>query len=439
LGLEPDKNTLLSIIWFKRDLRLDDNRGLFEALKGRHPVLPVFIFDTGILKRLEDKRDARVEFILNEIRSIKKVLENSGSSLLLYSGSAEEVFKAIISEYNIAEVYCNSDHEPYGISRDRKIRDMMEKKGIGFHSTWDHMILPPGSIVKNDGSPYTVFTPYKNKLLQNIDKQTTSTFDSLPLISRFFNINPLPGITLEELGFLPSDAIIPSKDVPEDRITEYDKKRDFPELQGTSRLGIHLRFGTISIRRLLRYALPLSNTFVNELIWREFFMMIMWHFPRVVDKAFKPKYDNIIWRNDENEFSAWCNGNTGYPIVDAGMTELNKTGYMHNRVRMITASFLTKHLLIDWRWGEAYFAGKLLDFELSSNNGGWQWATGSGCDAAPYFRIFNPELQAKKFDPSNIYINKWISYKIAEQYYKPIVPHKVARERVLSAFKKALM
>ena len=240
------------------------------------------------------------------------------------------------------------------------------------------------------------------------------------------------------MGLKESSIEIPSARFPSEIIKNYHNTRNLPAENGISRLGVHLRFGTISIRRLAEQALALNKTYLNELVWREFFMMILWHFPKVVDYSFKPAYDFIEWRNDEKEFEAWCNGKTGYPMVDAGMRELNQTGYMHNRVRMITASFLTKHLLVDWRWGERYFAEKLLDYELSSNNGGWQWAAGSGCDAAPYFRVFNPELQTKKFDPELKYIRKWVPEFEGFNYPEPIVEHKFARQRALDTYKQGL-
>jgi deoxyribodipyrimidine photo-lyase len=254
-----------------------------------------------------------------------------------------------------------------------------------------------------------------------------------------FNRRSLLSIpTLESMGFQSARVAFPESNWDANRIKQYAKQRDLPGVAGTSRLGVHLRFGTISVRQLALETAPLSESFLNELIWRDFYHMILWHFPQIVHQSFKPDYDRIAWRNNEAEFTAWCEGRTGYPIVDAGMRELNETGYMHNRVRMIVASFLTKHLLIDWRWGEAYFAKKLLDFDLAANNGGWQWAAGSGCDAAPYFRVFNPYLQTKKFDPELLYIRKWVPEWEELTYPAPIVVHEEARKRCLETYAAAL-
>jgi deoxyribodipyrimidine photo-lyase len=263
-------------------------------------------------------------------------------------------------------------------------------------------------------------------------------YNSNELSGAFYKTDPLPMPEISILGFKESSAVIPSRMFHPEMLANYEKLRDFPAMNGTSRLSIHLRFGTISIRQLVSQASGVSQVFLNELIWREFYMMILWHFPGVINQSFKKNYDKIEWRNNEEEFKAWCEGTTGYPIVDAGMRELNTTGYMHNRLRMITASFLTKHLLIDWRWGEAYFAKKLLDFELSSNNGGWQWAAGTGCDAAPYFRVFNPYIQAQKFDPRSEYIRKFAPEAGSSSYTRPLVDHPMARERAIRTYKRAL-
>lgn len=428
----------LNIFWFRRDLRLHDNHGLFRALSEDLPVLPIFIFDKNILDKLEEPEDARVEFIHNEIKDLKNKLEKSGSSLIVRYGRPEKIFEELTEEYDIAGIFSNYDHEPYGRERDKKIGELAEKKGVEFRSFRDHIIFDPSGVLKDDGNPYTVFTPYKNKWLKLFKRKMLKEHPSEEKTGNFFKISSMPFPGLEEMGFKPAGIEIPPREFPEKVIKSYDKNRDIPGIRGTTRLGIHLRFGTISIRKLMERALDLNKTYAEELIWREFFMMIMWHFPVVENRSFKKKYENIPWRNNEDEFRAWCEGKTGYPIVDAGMRELNQTGFMHNRVRMITASFLTKHLLIDWRWGEAYFGKKLLDYELSSNNGGWQWAAGSGCDAAPYFRIFNPESQTKKFDPEHQYISKWVPEADSEHYPPEIVNHREARERALSTYKSAL-
>jgi deoxyribodipyrimidine photo-lyase len=283
-----------------------------------------------------------------------------------------------------------------------------------------------------------VYTPYSKKWKAALTSFYTKSYPVEKYSGNFLKLKPLPFPELEEIGFSKSGITFPERKIKQTIIEKYHLQRDIPGLDGTSRLSVHLRFGTVSIRKLIQVALKKNEKWLNELIWRDFYHMILWHFPHVVTKAFKPAYDQIEWRNDPDEFKAWCEGKTGYPIVDAGMRELNQTGYMHNRVRMIVASFLTKHLLIDWRWGEAYFAKKLLDFDLAANNGGWQWAAGSGCDAAPYFRVFNPYIQTEKFDSDRTYIKRWVPEVETPSYPKPIVDHAFARERVLSAYKVAL-
>jgi len=428
-----------SVFWFRRDLRLDDNTGLHEALSSGHKVLCVFIFDKNILSKIEDKKDARVLFIHNRLNLLNEELKKHDSSLLVLHTTPLEGWKKIIKENNIAAVYANRDYEPYALERDNSIQEYLSAKGIEFNTFKDHVLFEKDEIVKDDGNPYTVFTPYKNKYLKSFSADSVKAVPSKLLLKKLQPVafRPLPG--LKEIGFKDFDFPFPTSIVNKDIVKKYKYQRDFPAINGTSRLSIHLRFGTVSIRKLASVAVKeKSETWLNELIWRDFYQMILWHFPHVAHKAFKSAYDKIPWRNNEKEFAKWCEGNTGYPIVDAGMRELNATGFMHNRVRMVTASFLTKHLLIDWRWGEAYFAKKLLDFDLASNNGGWQWASGSGCDAAPYFRIFNPSEQTRKFDPELKYIRKWVPEFEDFSYPQPIVEHKFARERCLFIYKKAL-
>ncbi|QSE96043.1 cryptochrome/photolyase family protein [Fulvivirga lutea] len=428
----------LSIFWFRRDLRLDDNIGLYNALKGDHPVLPLFIFDSEILDKLEDKDDARVHFIHSEISDINDQLRSKNSGLLVKHGNPLSIWKSLIDQYDIQAIYANRDYEPYARSRDKELFTLLDSKGIKFHSFKDHVIFEKNEVVKEDGDPYVVFTPYSKLWLKTLTSAHLESVTSALQFENFYE-GDIPSIpSLNDIGFQESNIPIPDKTVKESILANYGQDRDYPDKNGTSRLGIHLRFGTISIRKLAQKAREKSSTYLNELIWREFYQMILWHFPKVVDNNFKSKYDRVHWRNDEKEFEAWCEGKTGYPIVDAGMRELNQTGHMHNRVRMIVASFLTKHLLIDWKWGEAYFARKLLDYELASNNGGWQWAAGTGTDAQPYFRIFNPESQTKKFDPELKYIKKWVPEFQELSYPKPIVDHKFARERCLDTFKEAL-
>jgi deoxyribodipyrimidine photo-lyase len=423
----------ITLFWFRRDLRLEDNAGLYHALKENNNVLPVFIFDTEILHALADKADRRVDFIHQSLQILKQQLEKNGSSLLVLYGDPVELYKKL----NVKAVYTNHDYEPYARQRDEKISDILNNRGIHLKSYKDQVIFEKTDVTKDNGEPYTIFTPYSRKWKATLDKFYVKSYPSEKYFSSFRKIKPLPFPALHDIGFEETDAVFPLRTIRSSVIADYHKQRNFPSLPGTSRLSVHLRFGTVSIRKLAQLAIKKNETWLNELIWRDFYHMILWHFPHV-EKSFKPSYDRIEWRNDPAEFEVWCEGRTGYPIVDAGMRELNATGFMHNRVRMVTASFLTKHLLIDWRWGEAYFAQKLLDFDLAANNGGWQWASGSGCDAAPYFRVFNPELQTQKFDPKLTYIKKWIPELETDAYPKPIVEHKFARERVLRTYKTAL-
>ncbi len=420
----------VSVFWFRRDLRLIDNTALNLALSSVKPILPVFIFDDVILEDLP-RNDARVNFILQNLIEIDGSLKKIGSSILCKKGKPVKVWNELISEYQITDVFVNKDYDPYALNSDHEIMALLSEKGIRFHACKDQVIFEENEILKPDGKPYTVFTPYKNKWLQNLDKLSLNSQRS-PKFENFLKIN-FPQPSLNQFGFEANKIKVKAFHIP--LHSEYEKGRNFPALNATSGLSPHLRFGTVSIRSIVAQIKPLDLTFLNELIWREFFMQILFHFPHVAKGNFKSKYDGIRWRNNEQEFERWCNGTTGYPLVDAGMRELNETGYMHNRVRMVTASFLCKHLLIDWRWGEAYFAQKLLDFELASNNGNWQWASGTGCDAAPYFRIFNPSEQLKKFDPENEYTNQFIPELNASSYPKPIVEHKFARDRALQAYK----
>jgi deoxyribodipyrimidine photo-lyase len=427
------------LFWFRRDLRLHDNHGLLQALTSGLPVLPVFIFDTEILEKLNSKTDARVSFIHAETRKIKTELEKNGSSLKIFHSTPLDALKELVETFDVVAVYSNKDYEPAALKRDKKIKTFLKDKGIEFLQFKDQVIFEENEVQKDDETPYTVFTPYSKKWNKTLKNNPVSIYESGKELDKLLKVSSSSFPKLKELGFEESDAEFPSRDFPDEVIRNYAKVRDFPaEEEGTTRLGIHLRFGTVSIRELVQKAAELSDVFLNELVWREFYMSVLWHFPQVVNKSFKPKYDFINWRNNEGEFQAWCEGRTGYPIVDAGMRELNSTGFMHNRVRMITASFLTKHLLIDWRWGEAYFARKLLDFDLASNNGGWQWAAGSGTDAAPYFRVFNPYTQREKFDKDWTYVKRWIPEINSSRYPDPIVEHKLARERCLATYKEGL-
>jgi deoxyribodipyrimidine photo-lyase len=428
----------ISVFWFRRDLRLYDNTGLNHALDSKYPVLPIFIFDTHILGRLETTKDARVEFIHREITRIKATLESCGSTLKVYHDTPESVFRDLLSQYRIDGVFANRDYEPYALERDKNINDLLADQGIRFHTFKDHVIFEGKEILKQDGTPFKVFTPYKRVWQQHFEAQTPGSFSSEIILEKFIKTDPSPAPSLDMLGFEKTGIPFPSNEIDLDLIQKYNQQRDYPAKNGTSRLGVHLRFGTVSIRKLAALAKKNNETWLNELIWREFYSSVLQHFPYVVSTAFNRKYEKIPWRNSEEEFSKWCRGTTGFPIVDAGMRELNQSGYMHNRVRMITASFLTKHLLIDWRWGEIYFTHKLLDFELASNNGGWQWAAGTGTDAQPYFRVFNPESQTEKFDPKFEYIKKWVPEFGTKTYPSPMVDHKLARLRAIETFKKAI-
>ncbi len=428
----------VTIFWFRRDLRLDDNAGLYHALKENENVLPLFIFDTSILDKLEDKDDKRVQFIHQEVERLHSELKAYGSSMLIRTGNPAEVWQQLLNEYTIQNVYTNRDYEPYAQLRDEDVSRILKQHRASLLQYKDHVIFEMHEVLKDDGKPYTVFTPYSKKWKIKLSPFYSQSYPTLRYAKHFFKITELPVPSLQSIGFIKTDFVFPARVVINDVVKNYSEKRDFPAINGTSKLGIHLRFGTLSIRKLLSYSLERNQVFVNELIWRDFYQMILFHFPQVVDHAFKREYDTIAWENDEAKFAAWCNGQTGYPLVDAGMRELNATGYMHNRVRMVVASFLTKHLLIDWRWGEAYFAQKLLDFDLAANNGGWQWASGSGTDAAPYFRVFNPQLQMERFDPELEYVKHWVPEFGTETYAKPIVSHPEAREKVLQVYKKAL-
>ncbi|MGB5982005.1 MAG: deoxyribodipyrimidine photo-lyase [Nonlabens sp.] len=435
----------VTIFWFRRDLRLDDNVGFLEALKSDHPVLPVFIFDKEILDKLPED-DARVTFIFEELQRMRNKLQDEvDSSLAMYYGKPEDIWNQLISDHDIAAVYTNRDYEPYAKERDEKIEKLLDDHDIKFYTFKDQVIYEKDEVVKNDGDPYVVYTPYKNKWLEHFREEHGSG-DDLKIhytsghLDHCIKNSRLPNLSLSDMGFKKSSIEIPEYKVTPSLIEDYEKTRNFPAKEnGTSRLGVYLRFGVVSVRKMVKKADQAKDkTFLSELIWREFFMQILYHFPETKDSAFKSKYDRIEWRNNEKEFEKWKKGETGYKLVDAGMRELNQTGYMHNRVRMLVASFLCKHLLIDWRWGETYFAEKLLDYEMSSNVGNWQWAAGSGVDAAPYFRIFNPITQKDKFDKQRDYISTYVPEHDTNDYPDMMVDHKEARERCLNTYKSAL-
>jgi deoxyribodipyrimidine photo-lyase len=428
----------ISICWLRRDLRLQDNAALYHALKGPNPVLVLFIFDTTILKKLNSRDDARVTFIYKVIERLSDELKKVGSSMLVLNDTPERAWLEVLKTYNVKNVYANHDYEPYARERDDSLSEFLTSESIPFKTFKDQVIFEKDEIVKADGKPYTVFTPYFRQWEKKLNDFYKKAYPVEKYLSNLLRINPLTIPTLNEMGFEESNQDFPSIHFDK-KLDEYEQRRDYPGDEATSRIGLHLRFGTVSVREAVREAMDQkAEKWLSELVWRDFYMMILWHFPYVSKSCFKPAYNKIRWRNDEKEFEAWCNGNTGYPLVDAGMRQLNEIGFMHNRVRMVVASFLCKHLLIDWRWGETYFAEKLLDYDMASNIGGWQWACGCGNDAAPYFRVFNPELQAKRFDPKHVYIDKWVPEIKQQKYVQPIVEHTFARERVLRVFKEAL-
>ncbi len=457
----------IAIFWFRRDLRMEDNAGLYHALQSGYRVMALFIFDKNILDKLENRTDHRVSFIHGALGELQKKFTATGSSLVVLHDTPENAFKYLLSEFSVKAVYANHDYEPYAVSRDRHIAEILKESGILFSTFKDQVIFEKDEVLKPDNTPYTVFTPYSRRWKKTLSKEYLQNWPSQELTGNFvqitsqeltgsfvqinkrplpsqeltgsfaqINTRPLP--SLADLGFYETGFVYTNPTVDNNIIRNYHLTRDIPSLKGTTQLGIHLRFGTVSIRQLVTTAVSLNEIWLNELIWREFFMSIMWHFPYVIDSSFRRKYDNILWRNNEEEFDRWCQGMTGYPIVDAGMRELKATGFMHNRVRMITAGFLTKHLLIDWRWGEAWFASLLLDYELSSNNGNWQWAAGTGCDAAPYFRVFSPDAQTRKFDPDMTYIRTWVPEIDTPQYPQRMVDHDLARKRAVEKYKEGL-
>lgn len=425
------------LFWFRRDLRLNDNAGLYAALRSGYPVVPIFIYDTTILSKLP-KQDARLDFIHQSISQMQKQLQPFGKSISTYNGIPKKIIEDLLGQFNIHKIITNRDYEPYARERDSEIASMLSTHGVVFETYKDHVIFEKSEVTKDDGLPYKVYTPYSRKWLAALDQ---TGLDHFPSEKYLDHLLPLDQALLSHktIGFLKAHQQAPAFDVSKVIIDQYEARRNFPAVAGTSKLGVHLRFGTVSIRKMVKKARKSSNiTFLKELIWREFFQQILWHFPHTQTACFKPQYERIDWRNNEDEFKKWCEGNTGYPFIDAGMRELNQTGFMHNRVRMLVGSFLCKHLLIDWRWGESYFAEKLLDYEMASNVGNWQWVAGCGVDAAPYFRIFNPIDQIKKFDKAHTYIKKWVPEYQERTYPQPIVDHKMARERCLNVYKSAL-
>jgi len=428
----------ISIFWFRRDLRLHDSKALFHALQSEEKILPIFIFDIDILKKIP-KDDARISFIYSELKAMNMHLESFGTEIKMFHGNPKDVFRSLMKNYTIVKVFTNHDYEPYAIKRDLDIKEVVSSSKIDFQTYKDQVIFERNEITKKDGKPYVVYTPYSKKWLEKYETNKPGNYPSEDFLDRLYKKTKSETLTLSDIGFIETNIPIKNYIFNSRIINEYEETRNFPALDNTSKLGPHLRFGTVSVRQMVSRADAHENKiFLKELIWREFFMQILWHFPETHKNSFKSKYDRIIWRNNEKEFKKWCEGNTGYPMVDAGMRQLNKTGFMHNRVRMLVGSFLCKHLLIDWRWGEAYFAEKLHDYEMSSNVGNWQWVAGTGVDASPYFRIFNPTSQIQKFDKELKYIQKWVPDFQEITYPSPMVDHKFARERCLKTYKDAL-
>ena len=428
----------LVIHWFRRDLRWNDNRALHAALSSGHSVLLLFVFDENILQHLEDKQDARVTFLHNRMSVLQKEAKTMGSDIYVAHGTPHDVLLELIAKLDVRGVYANEDYEPYALWRDGLLMEALSAKNTPLHTFKDHVIKAPGEVVKPDGTPYTVFTPFSKRWHANLTEDDLEASPSEQHLDQLAKWQHKGMPSLQEMGFTPSDVAIPEANVEPQLLKHYAETRDTPSVRGTSRVSVHLRFGTVSIRNMARQGFAHSEKWLTELIWRDFYQSVMHAFPHSMKDAFRAKYDRIPWRHDDAHFAAWKEGKTGYPIVDAGMRELNATGFMHNRVRMVVASFFCKHLLLDWRLGERYFAEKLLDFELASNVGGWQWASGSGCDAAPYFRVFNPTSQLQKFDTQMAYVKQWVPEFGTDAYPEPIVEHKFARQRAIDTYKAAL-
>ena len=465
-----------TIIWFRRDLRLYDNAALFYALKDSNQVFPVFIFDTKILSKLKNKKDRRIEFILRSLTEIKKTLNENGSDLIVEMGDPEFLIPKLIKEYKCNSLYINRDYEKFAQDRDQTISKFLLNQKVTTFTFKDQVLFESDEILTQSNNPYTVFTPYKNNHLRRLNEQGIELYDCENHKDNFakFTSKALPA--LKELGFEKTnleDLDLPTgtsggKNLLEKfykNIKSYSTNRNFPSIRGVSYLSVHNRFGTLSIRHLAKLAIEADNdgalTWLSELIWRDFYFQIIANFPQVSEKkSFKSQFENLKFENDEKKFEAWKNGLTGFPIIDAAMKQINQTGYMHNRLRMIVSSFLVKDLLIDWRWGEKYFEDNLIDFDFSANNGGWQWAASTGCDSQPYFRIFNPVLQSEKFDKDGSFIKKyipqltplsvkeihqpWVYFeknrdafpiKLGIDYPFPIVDHKEQRDMALSMYK----
>jgi deoxyribodipyrimidine photo-lyase len=426
------------LFWFRRDLRETDNAGFFHALSDAEAVLPAFVFDKNIIDKLP-KNDARVGFIHTQLTKLDQIFRAQGSGMLVEKGNPLECIPSWCSAHGITAVYTNEDYEPYARKRDSEMEQKLASMGVGFKTFKDQVLFAPNEVLKKDGTAYKVYTPYSRIWITKMEDTGVPNCPSETRLRNLCKIS-IPEIpSLEQIGFSKGQHDIPIASDSQSMMDAYDETRNFPSMDSTSKLGVYLRFGVVSVRKIIKKARKSSQpTFLKELIWREFFKQVLWHYPHTVNLSFKPQYDRIAWRNNEEDFKKWCEGKTGYPLVDAGMRELNQTGFMHNRVRMLVGSFLCKHLLIDWRWGEAYFAEKLLDYEQASNVGNWQWVAGCGVDAAPYFRVFNPTEQVKKFDKDHKYIQKWVPEYQSLTYPNQMIEHKMARERCLETYKAGL-
>ena len=469
-----------ALMWFRRDLRSEDNAALYAALKDSRRVYCVFVYDTEILDALPTRADRRVEFICQSVAELGSALDAAGGQLITLRGPAPTEISRLAAELGVQAVYANHDYEPQAVARDRAVAHALQATGVAFLTRKDQVIFEKDEVLTLSGTPFSVFTPYKNAWLKKLEPFFVQAYP-VGLYTKHFAKAPDHKrlLTLADIGFKPtnlqalgiSGGSVAAQKLLADfqpRMSRYRDNRDFPAKKGPSYLSVHLRFGTVSIRELARLAWPGVGgqngegpaTWLSELVWRDFYFMILHHHPHVVSRAFKPVYDAIRWPNDETLFAAWCEGRTGFPIVDAAMRQLNQTGYMHNRLRMIAASFLVKDLHIDWRWGEKYFADRLNDFDLAANNGGWQWAASTGCDAQPYFRIFNPVSQSEKFDVDGTFIRRYVpelagcdkrtihapwnmtpmeqqgaGVMIGKDYPAPVVDHAAARLKALEMFK----